>query len=130
MASRRPPAPAGLEQRGKRFWSRTVATYTLSPSELEILTEACRSLDECEALRSAVADEGVSVTGSKGQPRPHPALAELRQARLATARLLAHLALPDDDAGAVPSPATLRGRKGAESRWANHQRRGSGTTPA
>lgn len=130
MAERRPTAPVGLAPRGRRFWSRTVATYSLSPSELELLTEVCRALDECEALQVAVAAEGVSVAGSKGQPRPHPALAELRQARLATARLLAHLALPDDDGASVPSPASMRGRKAAQSRWALQGRRDRGTSPA
>ena len=130
MAERRPPAPVGLDARGRRFWTRTVATYALSPSERELLVEACRALDTCEALQAVVGAEGITTAGSKGQPRAHPALAELRQARLALARLLAHLALPDDSGSAVASPASIRARRAAQSRWSTHPRKHHGDASA
>ena len=117
MTEGRPRAPAGLGSRGRRFWNRTVAAYALTDAERELLVEACRALDECDALAAVIAEEGFSATGSQGQQRVHPAVTELRQLRLVVGRLLAQLALPEDDEDGVPSPATLRGRHAAETRW-------------
>ncbi len=89
--------PSGLAARGRAFWSQAVDTYELTESELALLVEVCRLMDECEALREAIATEGTTVAGSRGQPRVHPALGELRQHRLALGRLLSQLALPDED---------------------------------
>lgn len=116
-AERRPKAPTGLDRRGRQFWTKTVKTFTLSDAELELLVEVCRALDQCEALQSAITVDGITVTGSKGQSRVHPAVAELRQVRLAVGRLIAQLALPDDEGDSVPSPTTLRARNAAGARW-------------
>ena len=131
-AERRPRAPAGLARRGRQFWTKTVAVYSLSDAELELLVEVCRALDQCEDLQAAIATEGITVAGSKGQSRVHPAVAELRQVRLAVGRLIAQLALPDEEGESVPSPTTLRARNAAGARWghraeivAERRRRGS-----
>jgi hypothetical protein len=84
---------------------------------LELLRECCRLLDECEALRVTVDTDGLTVSGSTGQPRVHPALGELRQHRLALGKLLAQLSLPDDAGESLPSPVQARARRAAESRW-------------
>ncbi len=118
----KPAAPADLGARGSRFWRSTVAVFELSEVELELLKECARLLDECEALRKAVDRGGVTVVGSTGQPRVHPALGELRQHRLALGRLLAQLALPDVADDKLPSPIQVRGRKAAQSRWAGSKR--------
>ena len=121
--ARKPTAPPDLSVRGRAFWRSTLGAFELSEVELELLKECCRLLDECETLRDAVDKEGVTVAGSTGQPRVHPALAELRQHRLALGRLLAQLSLPDLDESALLSPAQARGRKAAQTRWAAHSRR-------
>lgn len=118
-----PKVPPGLAARGRAFWRRTVASYVLSETEVELLGEVCRLLDECDALRSVVAADGVTVAGSAGQPRVHPALGELRQHRLAVGRLLAQLALPGDEEGTLDSPARARARRAAAARWSGHIRR-------
>jgi hypothetical protein len=100
-----------------------VDTYDLTDSELSLLVEVCRLLDECEALRQALADDGVTVPGSNGQPRVHPAVGELRQHRLALGRLLSQLALPDEDEATLPTPLQARGRAAAGKRWAGHVKR-------
>ena len=115
--TRKPAAPGDLRARGRRFWRETLAVYTLTDSEMELLREACRLLDECEALREAVAADGVTVTGSTGQTRVHPALGEMRQHRLALGRLLAQLALPDPDGKPLASPESVRGATAARTRW-------------
>lgn len=82
-------------------------------------------MDECEALRQSVADDGTTVAGSNGQTRVHPAIGELRQHRLALGRLLSQLALPDEDESTLPTPLQARGRQAAGKRWAGHVKRGA-----
>jgi hypothetical protein len=117
------PPPSDLADRGRRFWSTTVDTYELTDSELSLLIEVCRLMDECETLRQALADDGATVPGSNGQPRVHPAVGELRQHRLALGRLLSQLALPDEDEETLPTPLQARGRDAAGKRWAGHVKR-------
>jgi hypothetical protein len=114
---RKPAAPADLGTRGRAFWRRTLAVFDLSEVELELLRECSRLLDECEALRGSVDVDGVTVKGSAGQVRVHPALSELRSHRLALGKLLAQLALPDEDMDALPSPTRARAQKAAATRW-------------
>jgi phage terminase small subunit len=117
----KPRAPSGLGSRGGRFWRTVVDTYELQPDELELLAECCRTLDDLDKLRKAIGRDGTTVAGSKGQTRTHPALAELRQTRLALGRLLGQLGLPDpeDEQGrpGIVSPLSARGRKAARARW-------------
>jgi hypothetical protein len=81
------------------------------------LRGCCRLLDGCQALREPVARDGVTVPGSNGQPRVHPALGELRQHRLALGRLLGQLSLPDVDDVPLRIPLQARGHQGAAARW-------------
>ncbi len=117
--------PPDLGDRGRRFWLTTVEVYELTDSELSLLLEVCRLMDECEALRQALADDGTTVPGSNGQPRVHPAVGELRQHRLALGRLLSQLALPDEDDDRLATPLQARGRQAASKRWAGHVKRGA-----
>lgn len=119
----KPRAPKDLGPRGRSFWRRTLAGYDLSETELELLRECCRLLDECESLRTSVDADGTTVAGSAGQVRVHPALGELRQHRLALGRLLAQLALPDVDETALKSPVQARASRAAQARWAAHNER-------
>lgn len=127
MTARRPTPPKDLGSRGRRFWADVVAVYELNVDELQLLVEVCRGLDELELLHALIAD-GVTVAGSRGQDRLHPALAEMRAVRLGLGRLLAQLGLPDPDSGApgLQTPQQVRARRAAETRWAHQRaRRGS-----
>ena len=110
-----PTPPDDLAPRGSAFWADVVANYTLRPDELELLAEACRSLDRLDALRQAVTDGGLVVTGPRGSVALHPALVEERQVRNVLRLTLAQLALPDAKGDTA---ATRRGREAAEARWA------------
>jgi hypothetical protein len=119
-----PTAPSDLAARGRgrRFWKRVVSEYECSPVELELLSEACRSMDELDALRRAVVKDGATVAGSRGQRRTHPALAELRQGRAELRRLLDALGIPQPLAAAaeregVVSMASRRAQRAARARW-------------
>ena len=74
-----PSPPAGLRMQGKRLWEAVVTVYVLTPAELSILTECCRTRDELDRLEVAVRKLPDLVTaGSRGQVIPHPLLAEVR----------------------------------------------------
>ena len=119
-----PPAPKDLHDRGRRFWRRHVREFEFSVSEIELLTEICRTLDLCEALEATIRAEGPTSSGHVGQPVSHPAAREIRQQRLALGRLLAQLDLPGADE--IKSPTQLRAQKAARSRWdAQHAQWGS-----
>ena len=101
----------------------TPSPFDLSESELLVLTEACRTLDEIEQLRAAVERDGVTTLGSAGQPRGHPLLVELRGHRTTLGRLLGQLALPGlDDDSTLPTPRQVRSRRGTAARWGGDRR--------
>jgi hypothetical protein len=129
-------APAGLAARGRAFWRATVVDYELSSHEMLILLEVCRTIDEIDVLRAALATDGATVPGSKKQPRSHPAFGELRAARTSLARLIKTLdlpvpqedgkdarrdATPDRTDRRSPHPAvTAKARRAANRRWHPH----------
>lgn len=110
-------APAGLDRRGRAFWRSATGRYSFSDGELLLLEEACRSLDVLDSLAVAIAGQGVTVAGSKGQTRANPLLVEARGQKLALARLIAALRLPDVDGVPVPSGRSLSASAAAQARW-------------
>lgn len=118
-------APAGLAARGRTYWQTVVTDYELSPSELAILVEVCRTLDDLDRLAEAITRDGVTVLGSTGQTVVHPALTEARGQRLALHRLVSALALPDAYGATVPTTGSLRGKRAAQVRWAGQPKRGA-----
>jgi P27 family predicted phage terminase small subunit len=114
VEKRRPSAPSGLKARGLGLWRRIVAEYDLAPAELEVLGEACKVANVCDDLAAVLERDGLTVAGSKGQPRAHPALVELRGQRGQLAQLLAQLRLPGE---ALETAQSARARKAATSRW-------------
>jgi hypothetical protein len=111
------PKPSRLGPRGQSFLDAITGGFALSGAELELLAEVCRMLDEIDGLNAAVVRDGITVEGSTGQVRVHPALGEARQHRLALGRLLAQLCLPDEDGAALASPVSARARAAAQARW-------------
>ena len=124
-------APNGLGAAGRRVWCSIVGGlpdgWDLDERELSILALAAREADVVAALERTVKRDGLMVTGSAGQPRVHPAVAEARQGRLAVGRLLAQIALPDEDA-APRSESSKRAQHAAQARWRRKERtRGAAT---
>lgn len=115
----RPKAPAGLAARGRAFWRDVTGSYQLERDEVELLAEACRTLDLAEALQARIAADGPMTLGSMNQPRVHPAVGELRQARALLARLLGQLGLPP----AVADPAEDKAAKATTSELATRAAR-------
>jgi hypothetical protein len=110
--------PAGLEASGMRLWDVVTTAYVLTPTELSVLAEACRTADECDRLEAAVRDlPELVVPGSTGQPKVHPLLEEVRRHRLLLERLTAALNLPDQDQQVGLRAGSRHAKKAALGRW-------------
>src|SRR3954451_13785400 len=91
---------------GARLWTRVLAEFELSETELVLLREACRTADAVEELHGYVDEQGTMIDG-----RPNPALVELRQQRILLARLVVALRVPlDDDGDVVPGGQRTQAR--------------------
>jgi hypothetical protein len=108
--------PAGVGTAGGALWRRLVAAYDFEPHEQAMLEVACRQADDVAALENLIAEQGMTVAGSQGQPRLNAAVAEVRQGRLALGKLLGALALPDD-ADRPMTGASRTAQKAANARW-------------
>lgn len=115
--------PAGLGKAGRALWRAVAGVYELDPRELLTLAAAARQADDTAALESALARGALVVEGSKGQPVLNAAVAELRQGRLALARLLGTLDLPAEEDGVAMTSAQRRAQHAAEARWSQHRAR-------
>ena len=119
--------PTGLKAPGKRLWAAVVGPYVLTPAELEMLGQACRTSDELDRLERAVrALPELTTIGSTGQLRPHPLLEEVRRHRLLLERLTTALNLPDDTEQVGTRASSRHARKAAEGRWRKRTDEGNG----
>jgi hypothetical protein len=53
MPDEPPKAPTGLRAAGKRLWVAVANKYVLTPAEVSVLVEACRTSDELDRLERA-----------------------------------------------------------------------------
>jgi hypothetical protein len=112
----RPRVPEGLDEAGRALWRATVAAYVLSPTELAMLSRACRSVDALAAVDAEIDGQGLSVRGSRGQVIPNRMLklrCEMERVLDVQLRSLA-LPMPDENTGHRRSPAAVAA---AQARW-------------
>lgn len=108
--------PTGLAAAGRRFHEAVSERFELRVDEEALLLAACRTIDEIVLLEKALKASDMTVSGSMGQVRIHPAVAELRAHRSCLAALVKQLGLPDD----VEPGADLRSPQhvaAANARW-------------
>jgi hypothetical protein len=84
------------------LWRSVLSAYELEEHERQLLREMCRTVDQLDQLHDLVEREGVM---DPRWSKPHPALVESRQLRIAYARLSGALRLP---AGDESDPAASR----------------------
>lgn len=94
-----PKPPSGTRASGRRLWASIVTVFELEEHELALLREACRTVDTLDRLDAVVRADGGMIDTPTGV-KVHPGLVEARQLRIALARLLAALRLPDGEVGA------------------------------
>jgi hypothetical protein len=104
MSATRPPS--SLRAAGKRLWASVAEHYDLEEHERALLVEAARTVDLLDDLEALVRADGAVIDSPQGR-KANPAVVEVRQQRIALARLLAALRLPageegDEQAGARP----------------------------
>lgn len=114
--------PEGLGKRGTAMWTTLHTRARLNPLAEEVALELCRALDLADRLAEVIEAEGTMTRGSMGQPRVHPAVAELRATQLAVARLTALLTTPPKATQKGPQTPEQRhraehARKAANARW-------------
>ena len=119
-----PSPPRGLRAPGSGLWTAIVAdldpSWELDARETAALGEACKIADQLDRLDKAVAVEGATVRGSRGQTTVHPAIGEGRALRLAQLRLLGSIELVDPMAAVkAATPQQARARAAAQKRWAH-----------
>ena len=113
----RPRAPGHLAADGRRFWQSVTSVYELAPAELTVLGRACVTVDTLAAMDAEIAEQGLSVKGSRGQVIPN----RLVKVRVELDRLLdvqiraLNLPMPGEDEGRRRSPAAAAA---AYTRWA------------
>jgi hypothetical protein len=96
MAQKIPAAPKGTGPSGTKLWRDVLSKYELEEHELALLREMLRTVDLLDKLAAITAREGLMVKGPHGS-KPHPAVTESRQQKIALARLTAALRLPAGD---------------------------------
>jgi hypothetical protein len=89
----------------------------LDARELAILRRAAKQADDNAALERAIKRDGLMIEGAAGQPRLNAAQTELRQGRLALARMLGQLALPAEEGAAGTTANSRRAQRAANVRW-------------
>ena len=94
---KRPTAPRELEKAGRKLWGAIFAdapeNVVLDARERSILGTACAQADQNVELEEALKRDGVTIRGASGQWRLNAAATELRQGRLALAKLLEQVCL-------------------------------------
>lgn len=83
--------PDGLSARSGALYVDVVSEYHLSSSEVEILRQACMSLDRADEAAAIVAADGPISVDRYGSPKAHPAVDIEARSRAVFARLIAQL---------------------------------------
>jgi hypothetical protein len=116
-------APSRLGKAGRALWRAVAdpAVYELRPDELVVLEQCCRSADLIERMETEAVAAGLTTTGSMGQLVINPVVIELRQQKIALARLLFQLGLPDGGEHGVglDHARSMLARKAAIARWSH-----------
>src|SRR5262249_36549311 len=84
--------PRKLRPHGKRLWDRVQAEYGIRDTGgIELLAQACVSLDRAEGLAEAITRNGDVIYSRAGVPRSHPAVKDELACRAFVTRTLERL---------------------------------------
>jgi hypothetical protein len=87
-------APNGLGSAGRQLWHEITASFTLRSDGRALLVQACKLSDEIHALELALPGAPPIITSyPAGSYKSNPLYSQVRDHRLALARLLQQLAL-------------------------------------
>lgn len=97
---------------GERFRSDVEAEFEADVIGRTLLDMVVRTMEECAEMEAAIAVDGLTIDGARGQKVAHPLIRELKAHRALLVRLLDQL-LPEED-GETPSQKAARA---ARRRW-------------
>lgn len=94
MSTKTPLPPTNLRRggRGRGLWREITSVLDLDGRDLALLTETARCVDQLDQLDALAARDGPLTPDG----RVNPVIIEARQQRVALARLIAALRLPED----------------------------------
>jgi hypothetical protein len=79
-----PPAPGHLSEESRRLWDEIVSEFEIRDAPgLAILASGLESRDRADEARRLLDVEGLTVAGSRGGTRAHPAVTIERDSRAA-----------------------------------------------
>ncbi|MGW0628899.1 hypothetical protein [Streptomyces sp. NPDC002758] len=84
------------ESAGSLFVTAMKAAYDFEPHEHALIVSAASTLDEIEAMESALAESGPVSKGSTGQDRVNPLIPALANHRLTLLRILRQLGIENE----------------------------------
>jgi hypothetical protein len=116
MTRRSLPAPKDLGASGVALWRRLTKEFDFNSAETELAHQLCVTVDEETMMRDELADMGVTVAGSKGQPVLNPVFAQLAVHRKLIDQLTTALSLPLDGE-VVGRRRSAVAKQNADSRW-------------
>ena len=87
------------------------ATHEWDEREATLLALAAKQAENIDLLEADIAERGVRVEGRGGDVL-NQSFAEVRQARVALARILGQVDIPESESG-----RSVHARKAAEARW-------------
>ena len=85
-----------------RAWTRNIIDrFILEPEDFTVLILAAQAWDDGERARRVLSKKGTVFLDRFGSPRNRPEVAQLRDARIAYARLMSQLSLGDEEAASA-----------------------------
>jgi phage terminase small subunit len=85
--------PAHLSEQMKFWWRTVSAEHDLKPHAFLLLEAAANAWDAMQSARLVIAEQGMSYLNKKGEPRPRPECAVLRDSLIAFGRVVRQLDL-------------------------------------
>ena len=89
-----PKSVSALTSTRASRWRAIVGSYELSPGEVELLRQACVTVDLLARIDDQLSREDLTVAGSRGQQRAHPLVSASMEQRRVLAGLMSEMALP------------------------------------
>jgi phage terminase small subunit len=106
-----PQPPPYLREPTRRWWRALASEFAFESHDYRTLEVAALSWDRLQQAREVIADEGLTVTTTKGVI-PHPCIKIENDSQIRFLRAMRELALDVDPPG-TPRPPQLRGYRNA-----------------
>ena len=100
--------PDHLQASGCDLWTSTLSEWSLTATDLLLLTTACECADRLAQIHDALATDGIVLTDPSGRKRSHPLLAAEAQIQGVLLRAWGQLDLTDAQPPKIGRPSTGR----------------------